>query len=277
MNLKKSIKKILQKSMFVILLIVIMMPIILFFYWMLVISMRADVVNAAYPPVLIPKALTLNNYKIVFNSNPFPKYLLNSLIVGTFATLLGLVIGLPAAYSIAKWKQKGIMIAVLLARMVPHISYLLPWFIIFRQLRLIDTYPGLILVHLEISLPIIIWMMISFFEEVPKELEDASLIDGCSIFSTFMRISIPIVKPGIAVVSILSFIFSWNNFMFSVVLSGSKTRTLPVAVYAIREFEEIVWGKISAAAVLVILPIVIITFFFQRYIVKGLTVGAVKI
>ena len=92
-----------------------------------------------------------------------------------------------------------------------------------------------------------------------------------------MRISIPIVKPGIAVVSILSFIFSWNNFMFSVVLSGSKTRTLPVAVYAIREFEEIVWGKISAAAVLVILPIVIITFFFQRYIVKGLTVGAVKI
>jgi multiple sugar transport system permease protein len=136
--------------------------------------------------------------------------------------------------------------------------------IFFRRLRMVDTYGALILTHLIVSLPIIIWVMISFFEDVPSELEDAALIDGCSYLGVFGRIALPLVRPGVMATAILSFVFSWNNFLFSVILAGRETRTLPIAVYNMISYEEINWGTLAAAAT----P--------QRHMVTGPTFGAVK-
>lgn len=265
-----------KRFLFVLLLIIIMIPSVLFFYWMFLISLRGELVNVVYPPVLFPVKPVLDNYVAVFVKSPFFRYTINSLIVAGGSTMIGLIIGLPAAYSIAKYKQNKLASAVLVSRMIPGLSLLVPWFIFFRMFNLTDTYLALILAHLIVTLPLTIWVMISFFEGISPDLEDAALIDGCSLYGTFYRIALPLVKPGIVVVSILSFIFSWNIFIFAVILSGSKTRILPVAVYNIMNYEEILWGQLAAAAVVVTLPVLILTCLIGKHLVAGLSLGAVK-
>jgi multiple sugar transport system permease protein len=215
-------------------------------------------------------------YREVFTKYPFLLYTWNSLVVAAGCTALGLAVGLPAAYSIARWRQQRLALAILVARIIPGIAYLIPWYIFFRHLRMVDTYGALILTHLIVGLPIIIWVMISFFEDVPADLEDAGLIDGCSYFGVFWRIALPLVKPGIVATAILSFVFSWNNFLFSVILAGRETRTLPIAVYNMISYEEINWGTLAAAATLITLPVLLVALVAQRHIVTGLTFGAVK-
>ena len=141
---------------------------------------------------------------------------------------------------------------------------------------MIDTYTALILTHLIVALPLVLWVMIGFFEDVPGELIEAARIDGCSNFSAFLRVALPLVKPGIVATAILSFIFSWNNFLFSLIIAGFKTRTLPIAVYNFLSYEEINWGGLTAAATIITLPVLILSLFVQKHIVRGLTFGALK-
>ncbi len=258
------------------LVIAVMLPTVFVFYWMVTLSLKTQVEAAGYPPHFVRFAATLENYAEVFAKNPFLLYTWNSLVVAAGSSLLGLVVGLPAAYSIAHWRQHALALTVLVARIVPGISYLIPWYILFRNLRMVDTYQALILTHLVVGLPLIIWVMIGFFEDLPRELEDAALIDGCSYYGAFWRVAIPLVKPGIVAASILSFIFSWNNFLFSVILAGRNTRTLPIAVFNMIGFEEINWGPLAAAATMITLPVILLTLIVQRHIVTGLTFGAVK-
>jgi multiple sugar transport system permease protein len=220
--------------------------------------------------------VTLRGYREVFTKYPFLLYTWNSLVVATGCTLLGLAVGLPAAYSIARWRQRRLALTVLVARIIPGISYLIPWYIFFRQLRLVDTHAALILTHLIVGLPIIIWVMIGFFEDVPADLEDAGLIDGCSYLGVFWRVALPLVRPGVIATAILSFVFSWNNFLFSVILAGRETRTLPIAVFNMISYEEINWGTLAAAATMITLPVLVLALIVQRHIVTGLTFGAVK-
>ena len=255
---------------------VAMLPTVFVFYWMVTLSLKTQVEAAGYPPHFFRFALTLKNYAEVFQKNPFLLYIWNSLVVATGSTLLGLAVGLPAAFSIARWRQQGLALTVLVARIVPGISYLIPWYILFRHLHMIDTYGALIVSHLVVGLPLIIWVMIGFFEDVPAELEDAALIDGCSYYGAFWRVALPLVRPGIVAAGILSFIFSWNNFLFSVILAGRHTRTLPIAVFNMIGFEEINWGPLAAAATMITLPVIVLTLIVQRHIVSGLTFGAVK-
>jgi multiple sugar transport system permease protein len=231
--------------------------------------------NISYPPQFIFSP-TLENFRAVFQQYNFFKYLMNSLIVAGFATGISLLLGLPAAYSIAKYRQGRIGILILVARMTPFVSYLLPWYIIFRYLNLIDTYTALIITHLIITLPMVIWLMISFFESVPAELEDAAMIDGCSGLQSFLIIVLPLVRNGIATSAIISFIFSWNQFLFSLILSGPKTKTVPVAVYNFISYGKIDWAGIGAAATLIVLPVSVFAFFVRKSIVQGLTMGALK-
>ena len=273
---KQKVIQGIKKFLFVLLLIIIMVPSVLFFYWMFLISLRKELVNVVYPPVLFPLKPVLDNYVEVFVKSSFFQYTINSFIVAGGSTMIGLIIGLPAAYSIAKYKQNKLASAVLVSRIVPGLSLLVPWFIFFRMFNLTDTNLALILAHLIVTLPLTIWVMISFFEGISPDLEDAALIDGCSLYGTFYRIALPLVKPGIVVVSILSFIFSWNIFIFAVILSGSKTRILPVAVYNIMNYEEIIWGQLAAAAVVVTLPVLILTCLIGKHLVAGLSLGAVK-
>ena len=272
----KSIQRSFKTAGFYGLVILFMLPTIFVFYWMITLSLKPQVEAAGYPPSFFWFRVTFKGYMDVFAKNPFLLYTWNSLVVASGCTLMGLIVGLPAAYSIAQWRQRGLALAILVARIIPGISYLIPWYILFRNLRMVDTYPALILTHLVVGLPITIWVMIGFFEDVPPDLREAALIDGCTDYGAFFRVAVPLVKPGIVATAILSFIFSWNNFLFSVILAGRNTRTLPIAVFNMIGYEEINWGPLAAAATMITLPVIILTLIIQRHIVSGLTFGAVK-
>jgi multiple sugar transport system permease protein len=245
------------------------------FYWMVLSSLKTQLQNIAYPPLFLFTP-TLENYQSVFVNNPFFLFLWNSLVIGVGSTLLGLLLGLPAAYGIARFKRQGVALGFLVARIAPGISYLVPWFIIFSDLNMVGSYTALILSHLTVGLPLTVWIMIGFFEDVPQELEDAAFIDGASRFDVFLKVALPIVKPGIATAGILSFIQSWNTFMYSVVLSDSETRTLPVAVFGFLSYGGFDWGSLTAAATIITLPVLVLTLLIQRHIVAGLSMGSVK-
>jgi multiple sugar transport system permease protein len=258
------------------LVILVMLPTAFVFYWMVTLSLKPQIEAAAYPPIFFRFTVTFKGYVEVFAKHPFLLYIWNSLIVAAGTTLLGLIVGLPAAYSIAQWRQQRLALTILVARIIPGISYLIPWYILFRNLKMVDTYQALILTHLVVGLPITIWVMIGFFEDIPPDLREAALIDGCTDYGAFWRVALPLVKPGVVATAILAFIFSWNNFLFSVILAGRNTRTLPIAVFNMIGYEEINWGPLAAAATIITLPVIILTLIIQRHIVTGLTFGAVK-
>jgi multiple sugar transport system permease protein len=245
------------------------------FLWMLGSSFKTQVDIITWPPKFVWKP-TLVNYERVFGEQNFLQYFKNSTIVGVSAVLGALLLGLPAAYSIARFGQKKLSVFILVARLMPGISFLLPWYIIFSRLGLMDSYIALILSHLLITLPVVVWIMSSYFESIPRELEESARVDGATMQRAFMSIIMPISGPGIVTATTLSFIFSWNNFMFSQVLSMQKTKTLPIAVYNFVSYAEVDWGAVMAVAVAIMAPAMILTMIFQKYVVKGLTMGAVK-
>ena len=256
--------------------VVLVSPALFVFLWMLSLSLKNEVDNTAYPPVFIPWPPTLDNFAAVFEKNDFAAYALNSVIVSFSATGLALLIGVPAGYGIAKARATRAALLILVARITPGLSYLIPLFLLFQWLELTGTLAPIIITHLVITIPIVVWIMIGFFEGLPAELEEAALVDGATIFQAFRHVALPLARPGITVALILSFIFSWNNFIFGVVLAGRETRTLPVAVYNVLTFEQVSWGPLAAAALLVTLPVLLLTLLMQKEIVAGLTAGGVK-
>jgi multiple sugar transport system permease protein len=255
---------------------VIVSPAILVFLWMLSLALKNEIDNLAYPPVFIPSPPTFNNFLQVFEQNAIGRYLWNSIVVSGGATLAALFIGVPAGFGIARVGARRLTVLILLARMTPALSYLIPLFAVFQFLRLNNTLTALVITHLVITVPIIVYIMAGYFETLPKELEEAVLIDGGSVWSTFRYVALPLARPGIIVGTILSFIFSWNNFVFGAVLAGRETRTLPVAVYNVLTFEQLAWGPLAAAAIVVTLPVLLLTIIIQKEIVVGLTHGGVK-
>ena len=245
------------------------------FFWMLLASFKTQAQIMATDQLLFFTP-TADNYTSVFKEYDFLKYIWNSLVVALGSTLFALLLGLPAAYAIARHGLHKLGLIILVARIIPGITFLIPWFILFSQVNLVDTYTALILSHMLVGLPFIIWIMISFFEALPTEIEEAGLIDGCTRHQVFLRVILPISGPGIITSSLLSFIFSWNNFMFSIILAGDKTKPLPVAVFNFMSYSEINWGALMAAACIITLPVLIIALLAQRYVVSGLAAGAVK-
>jgi multiple sugar transport system permease protein len=245
------------------------------FFWMVLSSLKANVQVTAYPPVWLFRP-TLQNYVDVFTRNPFFSYMLNSTVIALAAVGIGLVCGLPAAYTLARYRQTALGFVVLTVRILPGIAFLVPLFVLYRQLGLINTHAGIVLTHIIVVLPLIIWIMAGFFEDVPRELEEAAMIDGCSRVGTFLRIVLPLGQPGIVAATILSFIASWNNFIFVLILGGKDTITLPMAVYSFMSFEDVNWGGLTAAATVITLPILILALAVQRYLTRGLTMGAIR-
>jgi multiple sugar transport system permease protein len=256
--------------------LIIVSPAILFFIWMLSLSIKFEIDNASYPPVLIPDRFAWNNYADVLASNRFATYFVNSILVTGTATLLALLVGVPAGYGIARMRAHKAAVVILIARITPGLSYLIPLFLMFQWLGLLGTLWPQIIIHLVVTVPIVIWIMIGYFETTPMELEEAAFIDGATRWQVFRHVALPIARPGIAVAVILAVIFSWNNFVFGIVLAGRETRTLPVAVYNMISFDQLSWGPLAAAALIVTLPVLVLTVFAQRQIVAGLTAGAVK-
>lgn len=256
--------------------LVIVSPVVLFFVWMLSLSVKYEIDNAAYPPILIPERFAWKNYADVLASNRFPTYFANSLMVTGTATFLALLVGVPAGYGIARMRAAKAAVVILVARITPGLSYLIPLFLLFQWLGLLGTLWPQIIIHLVVTVPIVIWIMIGYFETTPMELEEAAHIDGASRWQVFRHVALPIAKPGIAVSLILAVIFSWNNFVFGIVLASRETRTLPVAVYNMISFDQLSWGPLAAAALIVTAPVLVLTVLAQRQIVAGLTAGAVK-
>jgi len=271
----RPLVKTIRKIGFYILLLLLFFPFFFVFAWMIEGAFKTQVQNTAIPPMFVFEP-TLKNFETVFQKNPMWDFLRNSTFVGAGSTVLALVFGLPAAYTIARYKQQRLAVVILVARIMPGISFLVPWFIMFSKVNMIGTYYALILSHLLITLPMTIWLMIGFFEDIPKELDEAALIDGCSHVQAFFKISVPLTKPGIAASAILSFIFSWNNFLFSLVLANQATRPLPVAVFSFISYTQIDWGGLNAAATIVTLPVLVMILFVQKHMVRGLTLGSVK-
>jgi multiple sugar transport system permease protein len=257
----------------------------LFLVWVLV-PILMVVLNSFKTPNAIftstPKLTfspTTANYSKVLGDLDFTKYLLNSMIVAAGSTICSLVIGTPAAYTLARLPIRGRewwARLILFTRMVPAVALVVPMFVLFEKINLLGSYWALIAAHTTFNLPIVIWMMRSFFEELPIELEEAALVDGSTRFGAFGRVALPLAAPGLAATAILCLLFSWNEFLFALVLSGQNTQTVPIGVASFIGTVSVDWGGSSAAAVVAMVPIFILGLAAQRFLVRGLTFGAVK-
>jgi multiple sugar transport system permease protein len=246
------------------------------FFWMVLASFKnnVDIIDASRS--IFDSKFTFDNYITVFDKYNFIRPTLNSFYVGLMATVIGLIIGLPAAYSISEWKMYKTSLVILVVRMIPGITFLVPWYILFLKMGITNTFTAVIMSHMLITLPFIIWVMVPFFDNVPRTLEEAAWVDGSPKWKSFFKIVLPVSIPGIMTSALLAFIFSWNNFMFSLVLTGAKTTTLPIAIYGFVGYAAVDWGGLMAAAVFITLPIIVLSLLMQQYIISGLTAGAVK-
>jgi len=253
--------------------VILFPPVVLFLT-----SIKTELDALSFPPKWIFKP-TLENYTEIFEFSPFARYLLNSFIVASLNTGVVLVLGSFAAYSLARFRFKGaddIAFWILSVRMMPPVAAIIPIYIIMRNLRLLDTPWSLVITYLTFNLPFAVWMMRSFFREIPREIEESALVDGCSIFRSFRSIALPLVAPGLAATGILTFIFSWNEFLFALILTGSKAVTLPVGITGYMKETGINWGYMTAGGALALVPVIVFTILAQKHLVKGLTMGALK-
>ncbi len=226
---------------------------------------------------------TLQNYTDVLFSrrSRFTSVLWNSMVVATISTTIVLVIGTLAAYSLhrfrwSKWISRGLLSWMLFFHMIPVMTLVGPWYLIFREIGLYNTYTGLILTHVTINLPMTVWLMMAFFKEIPREIEEAAQMDGCRRIQAFVYVVLPLVVPGVIASGVLAFIFSWNEFAIALNLTSRATATVPVGVARFAQDYEIQHAQMAAASIVATIPAILIMFFGQRFVVRGLTLGSVK-
>lgn len=243
--------------------------------WMVLSSFKQSFEVTAYPPTLIFTP-TLENYATLNETTPFLQYALNSIVVTVGSTAIGLLFGAPAAFVVSWTRITWPAIVTLVARMAPGTLFLLPWYMMFRQVDMIGSHWALILTHGVITMPIVIWVLLPFFDNIPRSVFEAAQVDGCEPFRVFFRIALPLVSSGLTVSTILAFVFSWNYFLFALVLSNSSSKTLIAASFNFIGEGSTNWGGLMAAATLIALPPLILATFVQRWLISGLTLGAVK-
>jgi multiple sugar transport system permease protein len=247
-------------------------------YWIASASFKTELSLYAKPPEWLFTPV-LDNYRRVLTNIPFADYLANSLVVAVGTTVGSLVLGTLAGYGFARFTFPGaraIRFLVLVTRMAPRMVLVVPYFLVMQRLGLLDTYTGLLVAYVSFALPFSIWLLIGFFADVPLEVEEAGMIDGCSRVGVLLRIVIPIAAPGLVVAAIFAFLVSWNEFLFALILTGVRAKTLPVVIAGLSTDVGPLYGDMSAAAVMVMLPNIVMTLVLQRYLVRGLTLGAVK-
>lgn len=251
-------------------------------YWMLTISLKREVDQFAVPPLWFSFTPTLAHYRDAFFNRAFGQYLITSAIVAVSSTICALVIGTIAAYALARFKMPGgldrkLSLWILSTRMFPPIVTAVPLFLLMGDLGLLNTRASLIILYTGFNLPFVVWMMRGFFIEVPRELEEAAMVDGDSRLGALRRVLLPLVAPGLAATAVFCLIISWNEFLFALVLTQTDAAmTLPVGIAGRVTQYEIKWGVMSAAGVVAMVPILLFALAVQRYLVRGLSLGAVK-
>lgn len=247
--------------------------------FMFITSFKEDNLIMLTRPVWIFRPV-LEHYRALFTNPifPFNRFILNSVLAAGGGTALALAISLPAAYSIARFRTGGKSFAftVLSLRMAPPIVFAIPMYVLMRYYGLIDSVMALIIVYLTFNIPLSVWVLRSFIEDLPAELEETAMVDGCTRWGALFRITVPLLRPGIGAVIILNFIFSWNEFLFAFFLTFDKAVTAPVGTAKFVTGYIILWGNIAAASVIAILPALILGLVMQRQLVRGLTLGAIK-
>lgn len=249
------------------------------YIWQVITSLKPNDELATLPP-LLPSKLIWQHYVEVFTGQPFARIILNSAVVAGSTTLLCLVLGSLAGYALAKLpvKRKGLILTLVLAvSMFPPIATVSPLYLIIRSLGWRDTYLALIFPYATFALPLAIWILTNFFREIPDELREAAVIDGCTPFHIFRRIFLPLAAPGVFTAAILIFIFAWNEFLLALTFTATeKSRTIPVGIALFPGVHEIPWAEIAAASIIVTVPLILLVLISQRRILAGLTAGAVK-
>jgi multiple sugar transport system permease protein len=270
---RKSIVQALRYVIAVVALVFFLFPIV----WIVLTAFKTPNEFLTTPPVWIPRSPSLVYFKHVAETGGF-KALLNSFIISVSATLLALLVGSLAGYGLARYKVGGdnLPFYILSQRFMPPAAVIFPFLLFFKTLKWMDTYQALILVYLTFNLPYAVWMMRGFFQEIPREIEESALVDGCSPLGTFWRIALPLVTPGLVATGVFCFIFSWAEFFFAVTLTRSNAVTL--SVYVVNFFGKMMvqWGEVGATSIIAMAPLFLLSIIVQRYLVRGLTLGAVK-
>jgi ABC-type glycerol-3-phosphate transport system permease component len=247
--------------------------------WGLLTSLKTERDVLAYPPAIVFEPTAANYIDIFIGSDSILPNLVSSFIVSGLTTALTMLFAIPAAYALARlelpWKR-GAGFWVLATQMLPPVGLVIPYFLLLRKLGWTDTYQGLVLVYLSFALPFAIWLLVSYFEEIPREMEEAALLDRAGRLGALWHVVLPQAKGGIAVTVIFVFLNSWNEFLFAVVLGGNTVRTVTVAMFNFISLEQTQWARLAAAAMAGMAPVIVLGLIAQKHIVKGLTLGAVK-
>ncbi len=278
MRRRSPFVKVVSAVVLIVALIFFMFPVV----WMVLTSFKTNAEFFSNPPIFIPHSFALTNY---FGAMQMPpdgrggiQGLRDSMIISVATMLVSVVVGSLAAYSFARYRTGGENLSfwVLSTRMFPPVASALPLFLLFRQFHLLDTHLALIIANTVFTLPFVIWLLKGFFEDLPVELEEAALIDGASPFGAFIRIALPLVTPGLVATALFSFIFTWNEFMFALLFTRNEVRTLTIIVPSLVGGHEVLWGEIAAVGTVAVIPGILLALLLQRYLVRGLTLGAVK-
>jgi multiple sugar transport system permease protein len=251
-------------------------------YWIGVNSFKLDLDIFAVPPVWFDFAPTLKHYYAAFIERPFLRFALNSLVIAVATTIVSLIFGTMAGYALARFKYPGrwryhISFWILSTRMMPPIVTIIPLFIFFGSLSMLNTKTAVVIAYTGFNLPFVTWMMKSYFQDLPAELEEAAMVDGDTRWGAFLRVALPLARPGLAATAIFSLILAWNEFLLALILTQTeRAQTLPIGISGRVTQYTTYWGEISAAGFLASIPIVIFAFIVQRHLVRGLSFGAVK-
>ena len=247
--------------------------------WALLTSFKSERDVLAYPPVFLFEPTLAHYREVLFGASSILANLWSSVVVASSATLLTMLLALPAGYAIARLRYPGKRASgfyVLATQMLPPVGLVIPYYLALQKVGALDTYFGMVLIYLTFSLPFAIWLMVSYFEDIPYEMEEAALLDRAGRLRALWHVILPQVRGGIAVTTVFVFLNAWNEFLFAVVLGGNKVRPVTVAMFNFISVEQTQWAKLAAGAMVAMAPVILIGLLAQRHIVKGLTVGAVK-
>jgi len=274
MKISKT-EKIFHTVLTVVVMVFFMFPI----YWLLITAFKYGREAFSIPPKWLIFDYTLKNFFEALTTVKTPRFILNSLIITSGTTLLSLALGVPAGYAIARSKSRLLNFSsyfFLLLLMIPPVAMLIPFYLIMRDVHLLGSYLSLILLDTVFDASFVVWMMRSYFADVPMEMEEAALVDGTSRVGAFFRVALPLSTPGIVASALYVIIYSWNDFLFALMLTSPKTKTIPLGILASFSSVEIGWGRMAAMSIFAIIPAVVISLFLNQYFVRGLTMGATK-
>lgn len=275
-QLRKVISAAIKYTLLILIMLVVLFPI----YWMVITSFKTRLELTTYPPSLFPQTAIWDNYRDAFTNSDIPIYIVNSVIVVSGSTFISLLLGTLAGYSLARFPftpsfKENVSFWIISTRMIPPIVTIIPIYLIFKDLHILNSHLGLVIVYTGFTLPFTTWMMRAFVRDIPVELEEAAMVDGCTRLAALFKVILPLAAPGLAATAVFSVILVWNEFLFALILTTtSSSITLPVGIAGYVSQFEVLWGQMSAVGTVAIIPILIFTLAVQRYLVRGLTLGA---